>query len=507
MHLTLDFINKVYFELKNKAYEYYKKNNIGKSLLYTHLSAYTNASFFLSYKDEDLEALSVELSKCINRVIDNNYTPNKKRCVMLDSLSRYRGGLTVQYVRAIINADYELLYITEQELDAPHHIELNNFLKSQKNIKVIEVPVLLKGLKKLQYIYDSIITFSPSKLFEHLSSYDATFTTISYSLPKSIVKYSINIADHGFLLGYNSCDFSFEFRALGCNISSKYRHQSIDKMFLLPFYPIIDDLPFKDLPNSCSKKNIILSGGRFWKIIDSDDTFFKLVKRLTDENPDTIILFPGSGNDVVVKQKIVEYKLENKFILLGWRDDLSALFRHSDIFLNTFPHGGGTMSQYAAHLRIPILSYMPETGMANPVECFVCQSNYTKVSSMGFDDFLKEAKRLLYDIEYRKDKADAVYNCVLGINRFDEFFEKTLSSNMNQIEYNLEMSSQHDLIVTTNKKIDYYNKTGEYQMRIVALAGLNKLTMHKEFIYPFVKRIIPKLKRVFLSRGFHFNRN
>lgn len=57
-----------------------------------------------------------------------------------------------------------------------------------------------------------------------------------------------------------------------------------------------------------------------------------------------------------------------------------------------------------------------------------------------------------------------------------------------------------------DKMIDYHNRTGGYQMRLVALTGINSITCNYTYLSAFVREIFPKITRVFKQRGFHFNR-
>ena len=390
-------------------------------------------------------------------------------------------------------------------MNAPQRKELNSFLNRLPGITILEIPKRLKGLSKLQFIYDEILAFSPSKVYCHLNAYDAYFSTVSYALPDSISKFIVNITDHASQLGFQSCKYSFEFRELGCSISNKHRGLEAGRLLYLPFYPLIDNVPFKGLPSICDGKKIILSGGRYFKVMDADDTFFKLVKKLIVKHPDVVVVFPGSEDDHMIRMKIKEYDLENYLILLGWRNDISELFRHADVFLNTYPHGGATMAQYAAHLHIPILSYRPEGYCPNPVECFVCQDGYTQISSVGEDNFLEEASRLIQDKGYACQKADATYACVLGTLKFNAYFKEMSESCVSIIPFKLDDDVDIDP-VQRMKLISYHNSVGEFQMRLVAFSGLNSITLNKTFLLPFVKKIVPRFIKSLSRRGFHFNR-
>lgn len=502
--LSESLIRETYKKLKEKAARYLDKGNIQKGLLYTHLAANTNYAFWLSYFDEEIENLIKKAGETICKREYGCAEIIRGRCVMLDSLALYRGGLTVQYVKAILSAGWKFLYITGQEMQSPRHIELYNFLV-QEGVQIQEVPKKLKGCKRLQFIYDSILNFSAERVYLHCITSEVFFTAVCYSLPLSIQKYFIDMADHSFRTGINSCDYSFEFRDLGCSIAAQYMHYPREKMLMLPFYPVIDNVDFKGIPTECEGKVIILSGGIFWKIVDNEDTYFRLCQKLLLQNPNAIILYPGDGDPSYVTSKLKEYGIADRFLLLGWRNDINELFRQSDIFLNTYPHGGATMSQYAAHSRKPILSYRPIGYCVNPVENFVCHLNQTDVSSVGEDAFLEEAHRLINDSNYRKAKAERVYSCVMGSEMFNKYFKEMSKGHHNILPFSVDKSVEilHERL---EKKIKYHNETGDYQTRLVSIAGLNMITLHTYFIIPFVKNIIPKLWRVITTRGFHFNR-
>lgn len=503
MALTEKLVRETYAKLKSMAAKNLSKGEVHKALLNTHLAAYTNYTFWLSFYDEEIEQLLKNISNTIIKKDVLGVRPN--RCVMFDSLSRYRGGLTVQYVKAIVASGWDLLYVTEQDLSAPHHVELFNFLKQFENITLVEIPKNYKGVRRLQFVYDQVLNYQAERVYIHSSSSDSLFPAVCYALPKQVQKFYIDIADHGFRMGMSACDYSFQFRSLGCSIAVQRRNINADQLLFLPFYPVMDHTVFRGIPEECKGKVLILSGGIFWKIVDGEDTFFKLCQQILEQNPQAVILYPGGGDSTYVKNKISEYGISDRFFLLGWRDDICELFRQSDIFLNTYPHGGGTMSIYAAHLKKPILSYVPDGQCSNPIEKFVCQRSNVKISSVGTQEFLFEANKLINDAEYRETKAELTYQCVIPEESFNSLFKEMSINHHNMIPFGVSDSIE-DKTKQTLERIAYHNKQGEFQMRIVALAGLNSITFRSEFLKPFVKKIFPKLKRVISERGFHFNR-
>lgn len=55
--------------------------------------------------------------------------------------------------------------------------------------------------------------------------------------------------------------------------------------------------------------------------------------------------------------------------LIGDRHDINEVFKHSDIFLNTYPIGGGLMTQYAAANSKPILSL----GVKDEIDTYIVE--------------------------------------------------------------------------------------------------------------------------------------
>ena len=415
MQLTEGVVRDIYDKLVFKAKLFIHKGKTEKALLYTHLAAYTSHTFFLhNYFDLQLETIVKQLSLKIHKVPQYDVKNSSVRCVMLDSLSTLKGGLTTQYIRAIASAGWSLLYITERPLKSKRHIALYKEILKFSNITILEVPTHLHGDLRFQYVYDKVVEYNPSKLYLHLSPYDPFFSAISYAIPNEITKFYIDYTDHSLALGSGSADYFFEFRSKGCSASIKYRGINKDHIFLHPCYPIMDNEPFVGLPDICKGKIIILSGGSYWKIIDEDDTYIKLAAGILKKHKNVVILFPGGGEKHYISKRLSEHKIEDRFILLPWRKDICQLFERCDIYFNTYPNGGGLMSQYAAHHSKPILSYHPVGDGPNPVETLVCQIRHTKISQYGISDFMCEADKLIEDIEYRKQQGNLINSCVFG---------------------------------------------------------------------------------------------
>lgn len=54
---------------------------------------------------------------------------------------------------------------------------------------------------------------------------------------------------------------------------------------------------------------------------------------------------------------IKKYQLGDRFYVLGFRNDIIELFRKVDVYIGTYPIGGGLMTQIAASNNLPVVQY------------------------------------------------------------------------------------------------------------------------------------------------------
>ena len=112
---------------------------------------------------------------------------------------------------------------------------------------------------------------------------------------------------------------------------------------------------------------------------------------------------------------------------------------------------------------------------------------------------------MINDRAYREEKANIINACIMSVDSFNKIFKEESECHKTIIPFKID-DQIGEIAIQTKKKISYHNDIGEYQMRLVALSGLNHITCRLTFLVPFLKRIGPKVRRVISDRGAHFNR-
>jgi hypothetical protein len=490
MNLTKkDIIHSFNFS-KRKAIKAFNKNHYEKSLNYIRIAANIAYNFNWIYCDDDLEILLSDISQTLIDSRDSYTIVKNNRVVFYDSFSLDNKGLTQQYIRALISANIEILYLTESTKLNSNSKDIFRELEEYDKAVVIEIPQDIERIEQIKLIYNSIISYHPSKLFMHLLPGAVSAITAFYALPKEITKYQINLTDHAFWLGNRCLDYSLEFRPRGCTLSNEKRGLNKNQLLLQPFYPVVSKSSFRGFPLECtSDKVIIFSGGAFYKVFGDNGEFFILVKQILEENENVVFLFAGTGDSYPLDNFIKLNGFESRFILLGHRSDINEVFRNCDIYMGTYPIGGGLMSQYAAMNAKPILNYMPKDGIGS-VEDFVCQNQMCSISFTEKDKFFAEAKHFITDANYRSHKGNEIKACLITKEQFNDSFLHVITSNENQKQYKdvkIEYESIFDQYIETENKFQ-----NNYKLLIIKSLRLRIFFLSPKIIYWFFLYILSK---------------
>lgn len=465
MILTQEVVNRVYSKFKKIGVSCFERGLYSSSLKYLESACDTAYKFYLGFTDKGIEDTLKQLSEKVKK---KPYNCEKPRCVFYDTFSQDAQGLTMQYVEAIIAAGWEFLYITEFGLNDSRSVKLKQIICNYPKARLQIIPRKTRGLRKIQLIYDSIIEYAPDKLFMHIHPSAVEAVTAFYALPKDIIKYQINLTDHTFWIGAGCVDYTFEFREYGASLSVSRRGFSESQVLLLPYYPMMKKSEFRGFPKESDGKVKIFSGANYYKIIDENDTFFKINKAILDANPNAVTLFAGGGDLQMLEGLIVKYGLQGRFIPIGHRDDIFECYKHSDIYLNTYPLFGGLMGQMAAHAALPILSFAKKG--AGVVEEVICQKRKAQISFYDKDDFLSEANRLINDTEYRKQRGLTMKNSVISIEEFNRNFVECVLTKQSPYRPTID-KNVHLHYLNVEDKLRIENKTKRYQQSVVRTIG------------------------------------
>lgn len=487
--LNFNSVGTAFNKMKKYGSICYKMGRHDSSIRFVKAASWWAYYFNLAFSDEHLERITHDLSK---RVKDTaiDYVPQTNNAVFFDSFAFDHRGLTQQYIRALMSMKYNLLFLTDAAADSNVSKGIYGELQSYSASRIVNIPSELLGIKRAQFIYDTIVGFQPCKVFMHLMP-DAVETLMAmHALPSSIDRYQINLTDHTFWLGTTALDYSFEFRPYGMKASKDYRLIEEPRLLLCPYYPIIEKIPFSGFPFEKKKDDVVVfSGGSSYKFIDAEATYAQMVKRVLDEIPDVIWVHAGDGVNVIedMLYKVMDETYRSRVYLLGHRNDIAEIFNHCDIYVNSYPVGGGLMSLYAAYYGKPILSLKSRS-----VDGVVGQLHPIKLSFDTMDAFCEEMHKLVRDNAYRVSKGEQVHRCIITEGFFNDLFSKLCTSHTNVLPYEL---SDKVVLPAVDKKIEYENRTGECVKRIVTILKWRAVFVSLLFIRPTFRYYIPKIKR------------
>lgn len=434
MKVTLGEVKAGYAAMKKLAFDEFNKGNYEITLSLVDYCATLASQIMWRYADDELEEL---LRAVGNKIIKKakTFSAQSEKVVFYDFFAS-PVILTLQYIRVLIKLDYEILYLYEERSNAKAPVL--NFLETEQKVTIEKINLNPKRADRLIDIYQKIVDFQASKLFIHINTLSVAIP-VFFCLPKDIIRYYINLGDHAFWLGSKAIDFSFEFRNFGANVSLLKRGLKREQLFLLPYYPIIDNRKFHGFPEEAKNKVVIFSGGDFYKTVDKNKTYWNLVAKILKKYPQTVILFANKAlnaeGQILLDNFITENGLQYKFIPIGFRSDINEVMKHCDIYMGTCPMSGGLMSQHAAINARPVLQYYPEDLFSfEETESMICYKHKLNISYTNEHLFLEEAGKLISDKLYREKKGKKLQECMISENEFNQLFSKTLETHKTQIE-------------------------------------------------------------------------
>lgn len=433
MKLKLNNIEAAYKAMKKRAFDEFEKGDVEKCFFYMDAAATLACQVISRYTDDDFEELLNLISQKTILTNQHEYKPNENRVVFYDGFG-VSYILAVQYMNALVSMGKEVLYIYEVREHLHNKlVPVLELFKSYSNVSIQLIEIADTKTEKNQKIYNSIVDFQPSKLFTHIDSHSAIIPVL-YSLPKGLIRYHINLGDHLFWLGAKGIDYIFEFRNFGAVVSNEKRGLKESQIFLLPYYPLVQDSDFLGFPEEVRDKVVIFSGGDFYKTIDKENSYWELVKALLNENPNAVFLFASKTTEYDKQYEFLNNFIktngfQKRLLSIGFRPDINQVFAHCDIFMGTSPMSGGLMSQYAAVNAKPILQfYPPELFCNNETESVICFHDKISISHTDKQSFLSEAKNLIDNEEYRLKVGANIKSCMIVESEFNTLFAKSLET-------------------------------------------------------------------------------
>lgn len=408
----------IYDKTVEKAISFVRKCKYNRALECIKAASMLQYHLNTIFTDERLNLLLREISseKCN---VKENYIPKDDVVFFYDAFGKDNKGLTQQYLDALINLDgkTKLIYIIE-----------NCFCNESKSIRKMlgdsSAIIIELGsadvLEKVNIIQQLILKYSPKSCLFHIDPARSLAPIIAFYPFKQILKYQINLTDHAFWIGgHDFFNFIFEFREYGAAISLKERKFKDNQILYLPFYPWIEKKTFLGFPDIVNGKTIVFSGGALYKIYDKEDEFLNIAKEIIEIDNNTIFVFAGNGNTTHFFEYVKLHNLENRFVYIGNRTDISDVMNRIDIYLGTYPLAGGLMTQLAAISGKPIIAYK---NMG--IEDFLNLPEGEHVVYQSKEELLKEAKHLLKCEEYRIERGQYLKGLVNNQLKFRSTFSE-----------------------------------------------------------------------------------
>lgn len=354
------------------------------------------------YADDTLEEVLKKISaELLGQSME---PPGKEKFLFYDDFGYDNRGLTQQYLHALDQMGVQYLYlVSSRDFNPQGHIASQ--AHSNPNAEIVQVPSDLDEIGRLRFLFSVVKEYNPQKAFLHLAPWSSEAVTLWNAFP-NIERYLIDLTDHAFWLGKSCSDYFIGFRNYGYSISIRERGIPKRKLLNLPYYPVVVEKSFAGFPDGAKGKLIIFSGGAYYKVYGENDAYFRSIRRIVSENPDIAIIFAGSGNKKPFVDFIRKNNLQRNVFLIGNRSDINEVFKHCDIYLNSYPIIGGLMSQYAVLNRKPLIGYSAPDIPCNFSEGLFSASLHYQTTYTDVDDFHFSINKLITSEEQRRKASD-----------------------------------------------------------------------------------------------------
>lgn len=446
-NLDKNFLISEYETFKRKAFGFYKKNQFEHCLECIQFCGQIawNYPILYNFCDDELEELMAQIKKKLKVSGLNHQNKNEKTIIFYNSQIVNSGGLTEQYLNYFIEKKYKILFIVPDNKNTKLGSDIIQTIRSNQNIELF-IPRSRKAIKKIKEINEVVRNSEASYAFLHFIPNDVVGYTVFSDLTDR-KRYYIVHNDHTFWFGKGCSDYFLEFRKFGYLLSTKRRLIDSNKIYLLPYYPIIQKTEFQGFPFNPKGKIIGFSGANLYKYyLDPELKFFKAIKTLIDNNPNFIFCLAGAGDQTIIRNFIIQNRLQEKFFLLGKRNDFYALIGNIDILFDSYPLKGGLTVLYAVENKKAITGIANDDNASGSFEDFFELKDYRQPQNIS--DFLAEADKLIKDKQFRTENAAMFRSSKYKRHIFNRTLLKIIERKEKQIGY-----SHHEKLKLND---DYY---------------------------------------------------
>lgn len=396
--------------------EYAAKSNPMEALRYIRTISFIACKYNQFLTSSRLEMMMQTIAQQMDR-------PKKKSAKEEEMILFYDGvgfdtrGLARIYLRALAKLGYKIIYVvtvgTQTSLqtlreDAVRYgvefVEINRF-------PLIGTYNALMGVFYTRNIKKAILYTTEWDVYGPLAFINA---------PEECQRFHINLGDHCFWIGTSAFDYNIEFRDYGKEVSEHYRGIDASKLLKQPYYPLYnEDEKFEGFPFEKRDDMVVLfSGGAQYKIRDKNNTFCRIIRHCLNSHKNLVFWYAGNQPSEELDALKVEY--DHRVFVTRERKDLYQIMQNIDIYLNTYPIGGGLMVQYSAAALKPTVALIRDNHMAGILN--------TKHEHLCFfhkeETLIEELDKLISSKDYRDKRGSMMKDAVIS----EEDFTDNLSS-------------------------------------------------------------------------------
>lgn len=391
-----------------------------KSLAAMNATAYCLHVYSQTFADDEIEN---EICKVSANVIHPGYDRNfadSQTVLFYDSYGFDLRGLTIIYLKALINNGYRVIYVTGLHAKGrqPELIKETQ----HGNIQYEYIPMKKSHLLWIKSLVSVFEKYKPRSAFFYATPFDVTGAVVFRAYGEIVNRYLIDLTDHMFWVGKQAVDYILEFRNYGAYISTRLRGIEKNKLMLLPYYPIIPKhIEFDGFPFDVQNKKIIFSGGTLSKTHGEDgNSYYVLVDKILSTYPNVIFWYAGTGDDRDLQKLICKYL--GRVYHTPERKDLFQVLKHVDLYLNTHPIGGALMTQYAIEAEVVPVTYK-ESGLAG----LLLRDAMKKIMYFDMKVMINDIGKLLYDSEYKASRLYDLEGSVVNETAFNNMLKGIVS--------------------------------------------------------------------------------
>lgn len=483
--LTHQKIIGIYKKLRSKINDLIKSGNYSEAWSTIDTFALVAEKVNDIFRDDCIEnALRYIGEEQIQKKTVEHIDSNSSKIVFYDQIGTTI-CLALQYLRALKSLGYEIFYIFERK-----GFLIDSNLRSEVELICTQTAYYdgEYSIEIAKEIQESIVRFGASKLIAHSPCFGAMGSSVLYSLI-GIEKYRIIPGDHHFYIGIDCIDHFIEFRDFGINVSVDRRKIPIEKINRLAYYPIIEsNIPFAGFPDIVNGKIVIAAAAREAKFHGSD-WFFLTAKCILEKYDDVVILFIG-GNSTKVLKFVENNNLQDRFIVLGYRNDFIECMKHIDVFFDSYPWGSALTSMTAAYFSKPIISYHDERFVLESLNSWMARKDGKKVSYSDEGELKKYINQVIKDASFREKEGACNKDALSTPEIFTEELCRILEGKQPVCQYaKLNQNTLDDRCAM------YIDSQNTYIQTIINLLYSK---YHLQFFFLFPELLIDRLK-IFLS--------